>query len=389
MRSLRNVMLLNYFSNVEPDVQNLPNGDIDVAFKVTEKPTGQIQAGAGYSGQDKLVGTLGLGIPNFRGNGQNVNLDWSFGSRRNSISISFTEPWMFDTPTSFGVDVFSVNRELSFSTEEFSEGTRGMGLRLGRRLSWPDDYFRITGRYTLEEVRYFDFNQAYRDNHKDDPYSLLRYENDWQTTSALGVTIVRDSRDLSQFATSGSLLQLNSEVSGWALGGDWKYHKHVFDAAKYQRIWWKFVLAGKVRVGVIDSPKGDAGIPYSDRFAPGGTYQDGVIRGYEDGTVGPKSSSGALLRGRSTLIYNLELQMPIIDQQIYVLAFADAGNAWLYGKAIKPFDFDATDGLKKSVGAGFRIVIPGLGTIGFDFGYGYNNPDGAGWKPHFQLGTTF
>ena len=389
MRSLRNVMLLNYFSNVEPDVQNLPNGDIDVAFKVTEKPTGQIQAGAGYSGQDKLVGTLGLGIPNFRGNGQNVNLDWSFGSRRNSISISFTEPWMFDTPTSFGVDVFSVNRELSFSTEEFSEGTRGMGIRLGRRLSWPDDYFRITGRYTLEEVRYFDFNQAYRDNHKDDPYSLLRYENDWQTTSALGMTIVRDSRDLSQFATSGSLLQLNSEVSGWALGGDWKYHKHVFDAAKYQRIWWKFVLAGKVRVGVIDSPEGDAGIPYSDRFAPGGTYQDGVIRGYEDGTVGPKSSSGALLRGRSTLIYNLELQMPIIDQQIYVLAFADAGNAWLYGKAIKPFDLDKEDGLKKSVGAGFRIVIPGLGTIGFDFGYGYNNPDGAGWKPHFQLGTTF
>ncbi len=389
MRSLRNVMLLNYFSNVEPDVQNLPDGDIDVVFKVTEKPTGQVQAGAGYSGQDKLVGTLGLGIPNFRGNGQNVNLDWSFGSRRNSISLSFTEPWMFDTPTSFGVDVFSVNRELSFGDEEFTEGTRGLGLRLGRRLTWPDDYFRITGRYTLEEVRYYDFNQTYRDNNKDNPNSLLQYENDWQTTSALGATIVRDSRDLSQFATAGSLVQLSSEVSGWALGGDWKYHKHVFDAAKYKRLYWKFVLAGKVRVAVIDSPDGDSRIPYSERFAPGGTYQDGVIRGYEDGTVGPTSSTGAILRGRSSLIYNLELQMPIVDQQIYVLAFADAGNAWLSGKAMKPFDFDRFDGLKKSVGAGFRIVIPGLGTIGFDFGYGYNNPDGAGWKPHFQLGTTF
>lgn len=389
MRSLRNVMLLNYFSNVEPDVKNLPDGDIDIVFKVSEKPTGQIQAGAGYSGQDKLVGTLGLGIPNFRGNGQNVNLDWSFGSRRNSISVSFTEPWMFDTPTSFGVDLFSVNRELSFGAEEFSEGTRGMGIRLGRRLSWPDDYFRITGRYTLEEVRYFDFNDAYRKNNKDNPNSLLKYENDWLTTSALGVTIVRDSRDLSQFATSGSLIQLSSEVSGWALGGDWKYHKHIFDLAKYQRVWWKLVLAGKVRVGVIDSPDGDLGIPYSERFAPGGTYRDGVIRGYDDGTVGPRNSSNGLLRGRSTLIYNIELQMPIVDQQIYVLAFADAGNAWLSGRAIKPFDLDRTDGLKKSVGAGFRIVIPGLGTIGFDFGYGYNNPGGAGWKPHFQLGTTF
>ena len=389
MRSLRNVMLLNYFSNVEPDVKNLPDGDIDIVFKVSEKPTGQVQAGAGYSGQDKLVGTLGLGIPNFRGNGQNVNLDWSFGSRRNSISVSFTEPWMFDTPTSFGVDVFSVNRELSFGAEEFSEGTRGMGLRLGRRLTWPDDYFRITGRYTLEEVRYFDFNDAYRENNKDNPNSLLQFENDWLTTSAVGVSIVRDSRDLSQFATSGSLIQLSSEASGWVLGGDWKYHKHIFDLAKYQRVWWKLVLAGKVRVGVIDSPDGDDGIPYSERFAPGGTYQDGVIRGYEDGTVGPRNSTNGLLRGRSTVIYNLELQMPIVEQQIYVLAFADAGNAWLSGKEIKPFDLDKTDGLKKSVGAGFRIVIPGLGTIGFDFGYGYNNPDGAGWKPHFQMGTTF
>lgn len=389
MRSMRNVMLLNYFSNVEPDVENLPNGDIDIAFKVSEKPTGQIQAGAGYSGQDKLVGTLGLGIPNFRGNGQNVNLDWSFGSRRNSISVSFTEPWMFDTPTSFGIDVFNINRQLSFGAEDFSEGTRGTGIRLGRRLRWPDDYFRITGRYTLEEVRYFDFNDTYRENNKNNPNSLLKYESDWLTTSALGVTIVRDSRDLSQFATSGSLVQLSSEVSGWALGGDWKYHKHVFDAAKYQRIWWKFVLAGKVRVGVIDSPNGDDGIPYSERFAPGGTYQDGVIRGYDDGTVGPRNADKGLLRGRSTLIYNLELQMPIVEQQIYLLAFADAGNAWLSGREIKPFDFDKENGLKKSVGAGFRIVIPGLGTIGFDFGYGYNNPDGAGWKPHFQLGTTF
>ncbi len=389
MRSLRNVMLLNYFGNVEPDIRNLPNGDIDMVLKVEEKPTGQIQAGAGYSGQDKLVGTLGLGIPNFRGEGQSVNLDWSFGSRRNSISLSFTEPWLLDTPTTLGFDVFSVNRNVQYTDEEWTEGTRGLGARIGRRLRWPDDYFRISFRYSLEEFRYYDFNDVYKERYKNSPYSLMRFENSWSTTSTFGVTIVRDSRDLSQFATSGSLHQLSSEVSGWALGGDYKYHKHIFDMARFYRIWWQVVLAGKVRIGWVDSPGGYEGIPYGERFAPGGTYQDGVIRGYDDASVGPRDSNGGYLRGRSEIIYNLELQVPIVSQQIYALLFADAGNAWESGRAVKPFDLDRYDGLKKSVGAGFRIIIPGLGTIGFDFGYGYNNPEGAEWKPHFQLGTTF
>jgi outer membrane protein insertion porin family len=391
MRSMRNVMVLNYFNpeKTTPDVKYLPNGDIDLQIKVEEKPTGQVQAGAGYSAQDKLVGTLGLGIPNFRGNGQSVNLDWAFGSRKTSVSLSFTEPWMFDRPTSMGFDLFDVTRVLTYSDEEFSEESRGMGVHIGRRLRWPDDYFRISGRYTLEKIRYFDFNDVYRTRYASSTNSLLDYENKWQTTSVVGATLSRDSRDLSQFATSGSLITLTSEFSGGPLGGDWLYHKHVFDVAKYTRVFWKLVLATKARLGVVDSPDGDTKIPYTERFAPGGTSTDGIIRGYEEYTVGPKNPSGAYLRGRSELVYNLELQAPIVSQQIYALVFADAGNSWLSGRQVKPFDFDKYDGLRKSVGAGFRVNIPGIGTIGFDFGYGYNRPDKAKWKPHFQFGATF
>lgn len=391
MRSMRNVMVLNYFNpeKTTPDVKYLPNGDIDLLVKVEEKPTGQVQAGAGYSAQDKLVGTLGLGIPNFRGNGQSVNLDWAFGSRKTSVSLSFTEPWMFDRPTSMGFDIFDVTRVLDYTDGEFSEESRGLGLHVGRRLRWPDDYFRISARYTLEKIRYFDFDSTYRAIYADNSYSLLKYENLWQTTSVAGITLTRDSRDLSQFATSGSLLSLSSEYSGGPLGGDWLYHKHVFDAAKYVRLWWKLVLAAKARVGVVDSPDGDTKIPYTERFAPGGTSTDGIIRGYDEYTVGPKNPSGAYLRGRSELVYNVELQAPIVPQQIYALVFADAGNSWLAGRQIRPFDLDRFDGLRKSVGAGFRINIPGVGTIGFDFGYGYNRPDKAKWKPHFQFGATF
>ncbi|MFH2054743.1 MAG: outer membrane protein assembly factor BamA [bacterium] len=389
MRSLRNAMYLNYFSNVEPEMEQLPNGDVNLLLNVEEKQTGQVQAGAGYSDYDKLVGTVGLGIPNFRGNGQTLKLDWSFGSRRNSVSVSFTEPWLLDTPTSVGIDLYNVNRQYVLTDGEFTENSRGAGLRVGRRLRWPDDYFRVLWQYGIKEERLYDFSDAYRENHADDPNSLVQYENEFNTTSSTGFTLTRDSRDLSQFATSGSVLSYGIEYAGGPLGGDWKYHKHIFEASKFTTVWWKIVLATKVRVGLIDSPDGDASIPYTERFAPGGTYGDGTIRGYDDRSVGPISEGGAYLRGRSLLIYNLELQVPLVEQQIYGLLFADAGNAWLTGKAVRPFDLDRWDGLKKSLGVGFRLQVPGLGIIGFDFAYGYNNPDGAGWKPHFQIGSTF
>lgn len=391
MRSLRNVMVLNYFGNVEPDLKQLPNGDVDLVFKVEEKTTGTIQAGAGYSDYDKLVGTMSLGIPNFMGNGQNVSLDWTFGSNRNSIQLSFTEPWFLDTPTSVGIDLYNVNRRNVLFDGEFTENNRGVGLNLGRRLRWPDDYFKVYWRYRLEDDRLYDFDDTYRANHplSEDPNSLLQYENKFYRTSAMSFSIIRDSRDLAQFATSGSNISYSVEFSGGPLGGNWLYHKHIFEANKFTRLYWKFVLATKVRLGVIDSPDGDSKIPYTERFAPGGTYGDGVIRGYDDRSVGPYTASNAYLRGRSMLVYNVELQVPIVEQQIYGLLFADAGNAWLTGRAIRPFDLDRTDGLKKSYGAGFRIVVPGIGTLGFDFAYGLNNPNGAAWKPHFQIGTTF
>ena len=61
-RSLRDLMVLNFFSNVEPGWDVLPDGDIDLKIKVTEKETGQFQIGAGYSLLDKFVGTASLGI---------------------------------------------------------------------------------------------------------------------------------------------------------------------------------------------------------------------------------------------------------------------------------------------------------------------------------------
>ena len=67
--------------------------------------------GAGYSDRDKLVGTIGLQIPNFRGNGQNLDFSWEFGTRREQFLGGFTEPWLLDTPTSLSLRVFTMNQQ--------------------------------------------------------------------------------------------------------------------------------------------------------------------------------------------------------------------------------------------------------------------------------------
>ncbi|PWB76410.1 outer membrane protein assembly factor BamA [candidate division GN15 bacterium] len=447
IRSIRDVMALNYFSNAEPTPIDLPNGDVDLELKVQEKQTGQISAGAGYNSQDGLVGNIGLGIPNLAGNGQNLAFTVERGKNRNSLSVSFTEPWLFSRPTLLGTELYSTNRR--WLDDTYTEGRRGGSIRLGRRLRWPDNYFRVYASYRLEQDRFNDFSDAfrksesyysnaYRDTTQNRPAgtgrnfvyfgwrdqgalpgSVLNYDEQWFTSSQVALTISRDSRNLPEFATKGSQLSYTFEKNGGFLGGYWHYDKHTINVAKFFPIIGKMALAAKIQYSVITSPDGDNRILLSDRFYPGGTAFDGIVRGYDDGTLTPDSlptprvdtvlyyfdrtasdpnatpdsiSTGTVqgsrvtVRGKYLLVTNFELQIPLASQQLYGLLFFDAGNSWLYRRTITGFG-----SLYKGVGVGFRIVVPGIGTIGFDFGYPLNKKLGQTQKihPHFQIGTTF
>ena len=453
IRSIRNVMQLNYFGNVTPDIKDLPSGDVDVVVEVEEKPTGQVSAGAGYSGQDKFVGTFGLGIPNFRGMGQALNFNVDIGSRRNSYSVSFTEPWVFGTPTLMGLDLYYTNRRWY---EDYTEGRRGGSIRVGRRLKWPDDYFRVYLRYRLEDDRYYDFSDDYRltnsvlnvknasfdslyyedpeqpaaDSQKTLSYniyeygsplpnSLERFGEKWFSASSLTLSITRDSRDLPEFATSGSVVSYTGSVTGsrW-LGGYWDYQKHQLEVSKFIPLYKSIALAGKVSFGAIFAPSDNLILEF-DRYSPGGTGYDGIVRGYDDGSLTPDTTALSIInnsyynsiepnvrpdltaepdsmsidttvykarvRGKFMLVGNLELQVPLLKDQFYFLLFLDAGNSWLRKEDIRLRD------VYRGYGAGFRLIVPGIGTIGFDFGYPLDDRVGQskGWKPHFQIGTTF
>lgn len=410
MRSQRDVFQLNFFQDVQPGLQPRPNGDVDISFTVLEKPTGTANAGAGYSGLDGLVGTISMIVPNFLGNGQSLNFNWEFGNRRNSISTGFVEPWLFDTPTSAGIDVFRTNRQWF---REFNIIQQGFGMSLGRR--FRATYWRVRGAYRFFDLKYTGFGERYyaealADTTLTEAQTAAinenirqreSYESNSGLTSQVSFSVTRDSRDFPQFATRGMRQTSRSDVAG--VGGDVKYLKQTLESDFYVPLFKGTSVSLRGTYALALNPFNDREVPFFERFFPGGVSFDGMIRGYGNNSVGPYTQLGDGYSnrdgGRVMSILTLEYQVPIIDQltsqqPVYAVAFVEAGNAWakLSEASLMPGN------MKKSAGFGIRVIMPLVGLLGFDVGYGFDKPSDpiqalqkkrSGWHTHFQLGQMF
>jgi outer membrane protein insertion porin family len=143
MRSVREVYQLNFFSNVKPDLHPNDDGTVDLEFNIAEKDNiGQLSLGASYSQVDGIMGTFTTSIPNFRGEGQRLDLNLEYGQNRKDISVGFMEPWAFNTPTTLNGSIFALWR--NYYGDQTQYGFKGSA---SRRLKWPDDYFSGTVGY--------------------------------------------------------------------------------------------------------------------------------------------------------------------------------------------------------------------------------------------------
>ena len=124
----------------------------------------------------------------------------------------------------------------------------------------------------------------------------------------------------------------------------------------------------------------NSAVPDYERYRLGGNRRWGV-RGYDFYEIFPEGNA-PFLGGRFMQITSYELSIPLA-QTVWVLLFSDNGNTWNSFRAADPFD------LKKGAGIGIRIELPMLGTMGFDYGYGFDKFGGAGWEPHISLGAGF
>jgi len=399
MRSQREVFVLNYFADVKPDVQPISDEKVDVSLEVTEKSTDTANMSAGWSERDKLIGSIGLAFNNFRGNGQRLSLDWNFGRFYRSFQLGFSEPWLLDTPTLAGLNIFYTRRAEGYGYE-FSQNSRGGSMRAGRRLRWPDNYFRTDWVYRLQTVEYGDFVGSLADP---ETRRRLGFDEGNLTSSSITHIFSRNSLNRPEFPTAGAQVSLSSELSGGPLQGNVGYHKHILQADWFSPTFGGLVWNTNFQMGYMDRLAGDSRIPYLEYFFMGGEGLSNSIplRGYEDPLRGRLSSADLTM-----MKFGLELRVPIApNPTVFGLIFAEAGNTWRNLASANPFEKTHVAqgriyGLRRSVGVGARVFMPLLGIIGFDYAYGFDNVEldasnrttgrlfGA-WKPHFVFGRSF
>ena len=410
LRTHREIMMLNYFSNVVPDVVPVDDDQVDIEVTVEEKSSGQANMNMGFSQAYGVTGGGGFSLPNFRGRGQHLALSFEVGAanynqtyfgssykpqKRERASISFTDPMVNDTNNLLSGSLFySFSGRSSMNYAPLDMITKGGSFRWGRRFKWPDDYFRGSWSFTAHQRIY-----------EADTYEQLQlYTGGLNETVGVSISqsISRDSRDHPEFPTIGSLMAISSSLSGGPLGGNEDFHKHVLNLEWYTPTVWKFVLMSSVKIGgikTLPSTDGERSIvPFNERFIMGGSgmVYGNPLRGYEDNRVGPLTSSGGPFGGNALIKITSEFRVPFSENPVvYGMLFAEMGNVWIESHLQEKFNLARIGplDLKRSAGVGIRFFMPMIGKLGFDFGYGFDDLDGdgqaEGWKSSITIGQQF
>lgn len=389
-RSVQNLANLQYF-NVEKlygadgiTTKLSSDSTVDVGFNVEEKSSDYFNASVGYSGSFGFSGAIGLTLTNFSiaepfrlGAGQVLSFSWQFGvgSLYRTFTLGFTEPWLFDTPTSAGFEVFDTRQQYVYDLRQ-----TGATIRVGRKLKWPDDFFYLQGRVKYQYNNVINGQNFYKEG-KSNQFTL-------------GALISRKNIDNPIFPSIGSSMLLDAELSGGPLPGDVDYLKVGFTSEWYRRLFNsnRITLYTIADLGYIDEIVPGTNIQPFEFYYMGGNglvIATTSLRGYDDRTVGPKNAAGNVIGGRVMAKFGAEIRLSVTQEPIplWVLAFAEAGNVFESFQKTDIFD------LRRSVGFGARILINPVGLIGFDLGYGFDRKivDGQdpSWLFHFQFGKGF
>ncbi len=391
-RSIQQLANLQYF-NVEKlytegvDYRPANDSTVNLVYQVEEKSSDYLNASVGYSGSFGFSGAIGITLTNFSitepfqlGGGQILNFSWQFGVGNfyRTFALGFTEPWFMDSPTLVGFDLFDTRQRYIYDLRQ-----SGITFKLGRRLTWPDNFFYVQGRFK------FQYNDIIE--------GRGFYTEGLSRQYSVGATISRSDIDNPIFPSRGTKFSLSGELNGGPLlPGEVDYYKFEFNFDWYKRLFNSNRLSfyTSVSLGYMDELRAGTPINPFEYYFMGGNgliIATTPLRGYDDRSVGPKNPNdiNEIIGGRVMTKYTTEIRAAITLEPIplYFLVFAEAGNVY--------FDIPSTDffDLKRSVGVGARILINPIGLIGFDFGYGFDRPSVDGqdpqWQFHFQFGRGF
>jgi outer membrane protein insertion porin family len=381
-RSKERLQNLGFFEEINYDTEDTPvPTKKDLVVEVKEAKTGAFSFGGGYSSVDQFVGFVEIeqknfdwkNFPYFTGAGQDLRLRASAGTTSNGFELSFTEPWLFDYPVSFGFDAYLRNHKRESDVGYgYDEKVTGGDLRLGKEIS---EYVRANLTYRNDRIEI--------SNISEDASNDLKKEAGKNTISSLEFGLTYDSRDNIFDPTKGKVFSGSLEGAGGPFGGDKDFFKFFGRASDYLPMFAGSVLELRARLGLADAYGNSDSLPIYERFFAGGAY---TIRGYQERKIGPIDPiSKDPLGGESMLIGNIEYNYPLFN--FFKLAvFYDIGNVWSKLNDI------GSGGFKKSFGFGVRIKTP-IGPIMLDYGIPLDKEPGEESKSsgrlHFNVSHGF
>lgn len=428
-RSMRELATIGHFDpeRFQSDagysvVPNINNNTVDIAYNVEEKPNSQLELSGGWGG-NTFVGTLGVSFNNFSvrrmfekgawrpvplGDGQTLSIRFQTnGTYYTALSASFMEPWLTGKkPTSLSASVYFTRQTNSYyyylTNDEYME-VFGVAASLGTRLKWPDDYFVLYHELSWQQYKLKDWN-----------YNFL-FANGKSNNLSYKVTLNRNSTDQPIYPRSGSDMMFSVQLTPpYSLfksdNTDYKnmtdqerykwieYHKWTFKSTVYTKLIGDLVLKTSADFGYLGTYNRDLGFSPFEGYQLGGdgmsgynTYGSDIIglRGYPNYSLTP--IEGNAYAGRVYDKFAVELRYPLVLQPqstIYGLVFLEGGNCWADIKDFNPFE------IKRSAGVGLRVMLPIVGMLGIDWGYGFDPVPNEGLKKggsqfHFMIGQQF
>ena len=415
IRSIRQLGVLGHFDPEKINPTPLPdvtNGTVDLLYKLEEKANDQFEISGGW-GAGMLVGTIGVRFNNFAmrnffnlkewrpypsGDGQSVSIRaQSNGRIYSSYNISFVEPWLGGkNPNSFSVSLY--RSVMTNGKKKGDDGYQSMvidgaSIGLGKRLTWPDDYFSLYGEVNYQRYNMNNFNQ-YRflfDNGNSNLLSFTARLTRFSTGPNLIYPETGSSFTLSVQATPPYSLISGQDMTNVSDQVRYKwieFHKWTFKADYYYPLTKndKLVLFTRFNFGYLGFYNKQIGPSPFENFSVGGDGMTGYsfygrdmikLRGYGSGGDGVGALTPLIIDKTGNYVpsgnvyskITFEVRYPVsLNPQatIYLLTFLESGKAWYQLKEYNPFK------MNRAAGIGVRANLPMFGLLGVDWGYGFD-----------------
>ncbi|MDH5640337.1 MAG: outer membrane protein assembly factor BamA, partial [Nitrospira sp.] len=335
-RSFQRLNNLNFFETVEILPDKVATDKVDLNVRVKEKPTGQFSIGGGFSSLDRLMAIANITEGNIGGYGYMGRISGQLGQRRSMGTITFRNPYLNDSLTSFQMDGYRT--QTNFLT--FFESRTGGSITLGR---WLSEY--NTGSISIfaEEMNYRSPAAGLCGNSKSSSDNEICKQLGHQSSTGFRIHAFRDTRDYYLDPRSGWRVGGGFDIGTPYLGGSNDFVKYTADVIKVTPLPFDMRLSIRGRFGEV-RPFGGKPVPLSERFYVGGIN---TVRGFVFGRAGPVASQTRTLLGAAKqVIFNADLVFTISSEaKLNGVIFFDYGKGFGADESLS-FDLRKTAGLE-------------------------------------------